>query len=288
MTREPRFRRRVVALAIVLTLAVALTAALLALRTPSNDRDWAADHAVPARVERDGERITLRDVRDFRHRDDGDYDEAYRDVAFHPDDVRGVWLVLAPFAQRWRGLAHTFLSFELTDDRFVAVSVEARREAQETYSLVGGMMRGFEVTYVLGTEEDVIGLRAIRGDSLYLYPGRATPAQARDLLLDVLERAEAVRVEPEFYHTLLNNCATNLRDHVNRLTSDPLPYGWGMLFPGYSDKAALEHGLLDTELSIDEARRRFRVDAVAREALDDGDAAFSRRIRRTAETPPES
>ena len=265
--------------AAVLALGV-LALLLVGLRRPRSDRDWAADHAVRARVEHgpDGT-ITVHDLRDFDHRAGGAFEPAYRELAFHPDDVRRVWFVLAPFADRWRGLAHTFLSFELTDDRFVAVSVEARRERDEAYSLVGGVLRGFEVTYVMGTEEDLVGLRALRGDSLYMYPARATPGQARDLFLDVLRRAEETRESPEFYHTLLNNCATNLRDHVNRLAADPLPYGWGMVFPGYSDRLALEHGLLDTELPIEEARRRFRVDDAAREALADGAADFSRRIR---------
>lgn len=273
---------------VVAALALLILGVLVVgVREPRADRDWAADHAEPARIvfASDGA-VTIHGLRDFRHRAAGAFDERYRDLTFRPEDVRRVWFALAPFAERWRGLAHTFLSFELTDGRFVAVSVEARRQADERYSLVGGLLRGFELTYVVGTEEDLVGLRALRGDTLYLYPARAGPAQASELFLDVLRRAERTRAEPEFYHTLLNNCATNLRDHVNRLAADPLPYGWGLVFPGYSDRLALEHGLLDTDVGIDEARRRFRVDAAAREALAAGGRDFSLRIRAASGAPP--
>lgn len=252
------------------------------VRQPRSDRDWAADHAVPARIEIDGDGVRIRNLRDFRHRPDGTFDESYIELAFDAGDVRATWFVLAPFANRWRGLAHTFLTFELTGNRFLAVSMEARREAHEAYSLLGGVLRRFELTYVVGTEADLLGLRAVRGDQLYLYPARATPEQSRALLLDVLARARRVNEEPEFYHTLTNSCATNVRDHVNRIArTEVLPYGWGMLFPGYSDGLALERGLLDTDLPLEQARVTFRVDERAREALAEGDReGFSVTVRR--------
>ena len=264
-------------------LALLAVLGLVALRAwssqrPRTDRDWAADQAVPARIDIDGDRVRIRNLRDFRHGPAGSFEEAYAELVFDAADVRATWFVLAPFANRWRGLAHTFLSFELTGDRFVAVSMEARREAHETYSVVGGIMRRFELTYVVGTEADLLGLRALRGDELYLYPARATREQSRALLLDVLARAERVRGAPEFYNTVTNNCATNVRDHVNRI-ADVLPYGWGMLFPGYSDGLALERGLIDTDLPLDTARARFRVDRYAREALQGERASFSRLTR---------
>lgn len=269
-------------------------AAFLALQSPRADRDWAVDQAVAPRIEvRDG-RVEIEHVRDFRHPvpDAGagagaesaagaggaEPEVRYRELAFDVDEVVGVWLVLAPFALRWRGLAHTFLSFELTGGRFLAVSVEARRERDETYSLLGGLLRRFEVAYVVGTEEDLIGLRALRGDVLYVYPGRTTPEEARALLLDMLRRARELELRPEFYNTLTDNCTTAIRHHVNRVAPGRLPWGWGMLLPGYADGLALKAGLLDTDLGLKEARRKFRVDEQARRALAEG-RELSRAIR---------
>jgi hypothetical protein len=246
---------------------------------PRDDREWAVDQVTLPGVEFDGPEVRVEGVRDFRHHAAGAPDVAYRIESFDLNQVQSVWFALAPFAQRWRGLAHTFVSFGLDDGRFLAVSVEARRERDEAYSLVGGLTRRFEVAYVIGTESDLIGLRALRGDTLYLYPSRATPEQARALLADMLRRADELRARPEFYNTLGNNCATNLRDHVNRVVAEPLPFGWGVIFPGYSDELALERGLLATDLPLAEARRRYRVDELARAALADGAEEFSQRIR---------
>jgi hypothetical protein len=263
----------------VTVLLVGGMAALLASRgAPRNDRDWAADHARAARIELGTDLVRIGDLRDFRHVPDGRFEEGYRDETFRLDDVRAVWFVLAPFANRFRGLAHGFVSFELEGERYVAISIEARREEGEGYALLGGMLRSFEVTYVVGTEEDLVGQRAARGDTLFLYPSRATPAQARALFEDMLGRAHELHEQPEYYNTLVHNCMTMLRAHVNRIAPDPLPWGWGILLPGFSDKLALDHGLLATDLDIAGARARHRVDEVAREALGAGEA-FGARIR---------
>lgn len=270
------------------TLLLILPVALVALtafwfvtagrRAPRSDRSWAVDHARAVQVEVRDDSVVLRDVRDFEWHGPEEFSERYRTERVALDEVRAVWFVLAPFAERWRGLAHSFVSFELTGDRFISVSVEARREMDEGYSLARGLWRGFETTYVVGTEHDLIGLRAIRGDTLFVYPSKATPEQARSMFVDMMRRAEELRHAPEFYHTILNNCNTNLRSHVNGVASRPLPWGWGILLPGYSDALALDHGLLATDLDIEAARRRYRVDERARAALGSGDD-FGRRLR---------
>lgn len=272
------------ALMVLAAAAFAILATLL-VRTPSGERDWAQDQARLPSISIAGNRVTLEGVRDFSHTKEGIAEIRWRDETVDLADVRRVWLVLAPFVSRFRGLAHSFLSFEIDGGRYLAISVEARRETGEGYSLLGGLLQGFELAYVIGTEEDLIGLRALRGDRIYLYPTAASPDQARALLIDILERARTTQERPEFYNTLWNNCTTNLRDHVNRVTGADLPWGWGVMLPGYSDRLALDHGLLDTDLDLDGARRRFRADERARAALDDGLEGFSRRIRE-AGTPP--
>ena len=217
---------------------------------PRSDRDWAPDHRVEARVTFEGQAVRVNDVRDFRHSRGGAFEALYTSETFDLADVRGVWFVLAPFTGSWSGLAHTFVSFELAGGRFLAISVEARRERGEDYFIWGGLMRPLEMTYVVGTESDLLGVRALRGDVLYLYPSKASPDQARAMLVDMLRRAQRFQTEPEFYNSVWNNCATNLRAHVNRVVEEPLPFGWGILFPGYSDKLALERGLLATNLPL--------------------------------------
>jgi hypothetical protein len=195
-----------------------------------------------------------------------------------PYAIETVWFVLTPFDRGWRGPAHAFLSFGFAGSQFVAVSVEARREAGEGYSMVGGVLKRYEFAYIIGDERDLIGNRVLtRGDDVYVYPVRASPAQARALFLDILSRVNALHAAPEFYGTLRNNCTTAILDHVNRIATKPIRWGPRILLPGYSDAVALELGLIDTELSLTDARRAFHVNDRARTHADAPD--FSLRIR---------
>lgn len=258
----------------------------VALRSPSNDRLWSPDHARLPQISIGEDIVDIQGMRDFRHGPGDVAQVRYTDGSYPLAEVQRVWFVLAPFASRYRGLAHSFLSFEFADGRFVAVSVEARREAREKYSLLGGLFRAFEITYVVGTEEDLLGARAVRGDTLFLYPSVATPEQAKAIFVDMMERARRTQESPEFYQTLFNNCTTNLRDHINRATPAQLPWGWGILLPGFSDALALREGLLDTSLDLEQARARFRVDTQVRRVLAEGGEDFGRRIRGQATRPP--
>lgn len=266
------------ALLLTLCLPAAGLAVGWARLRPSHDRVWSTEHArLPGVVFEDG-LVHVRRVRDFAHDSAGGTTPRYVSRTYDPSRIERVWYVLSPFDRAWRGPAHGFLTFGFSDSRFVSVSVEARREVGEEYSVWSGLGRQYELMYVVGEERDLIGLRAVTwNDPVYLYPVRATPEQARALFVHMLERARQIERRPEFYNTLTNNCTTNILDAVNRVAPRPIPYGWEVLLPGYSDRLAHERGLIDTDLPLAEARERFRIDERARAAL--GAPDFSLRIR---------
>lgn len=245
---------------------------------PSNDREWIPEQSRPPVAGFDGSVVAIENVRNFDWTTDGDPLARWERRVYDLDTIESVWYVLTPFATDWRGPAHAFLSFGFSDSQYVAVSVEARREVGETYSILKGLLKRFEITYVIGDERDLIGVRTERQhDEVYVYPIRAEPAAVRALFEDMVTRATELAAEPEFYGSLRNNCTTAILSHVNRLDAVHVPYGWRVLVPGYSDELALELGLIDTTLPLDAARERFRINDRARNALRDDD--FSSRIR---------
>jgi hypothetical protein len=253
-------------------------AAWWGLRSPSLSREWVPEQARPAGVTVHADRVDVQAVRDFRFERDGTVRPAYHSRSYPLEKLERVWFVVTPFNSGWRGPAHTFATFGFSDGQYVSVSVEARRERGEKYSLWKGLLRQFELTYVIAEERDAIGLRAIAwGDPVYLYPIRATPEQVRGAFLQMMRRAEALEREPSFYNTLTDNCTTALLDAANAVAAEPIRYGPRILLSGYADAVAYEHGLIDTDLPLAAARTRFRIDAKAREARDAAD--FSRRIR---------
>ena len=85
----------------------------------------------------------------------------------------------------------------------------------------------------------------------------------------MVRRANALAARPEFYNTLTNSCTSNLVAHVNAIAPGRIPAGWRTLLPGYADEVALELGLIQGSASIDDARRRFRVNDRALRYADD-------------------
>ena len=267
--------RALLALAALLLVAGGL---VLAFRRPSADRQWATDQSVVPEATFDGSRVLIHGVRNFRWTSATTFTPAWEDRRYDLDSVATAWYILVPFSERWRGPAHAFVSFGFDDGRYLAVSVEARREAGEEYGVVAGLLREFELIYVIGDERDLIGRRAVYdGTDVFLYPIRGTREGIRAVLRGMLERADQLRLHPEFYNTLTNNCTLNLVRHVNALVPGLIPASWRIALPGYSDVVAHRLGLIDSTGTLPEVRARYRINARARAALDAPD--FSARIR---------
>jgi hypothetical protein len=248
------------------------------LLTPSRDRHWSADQSLVPWTEFSGDSVRVHEVRNFHWTGATTFEPAWEDRSYRLDRVATVWYVLVPFSRRWRGPAHAFVSFGFDDGHYLAISVEARREVGEVYGVFKGLFRRFELTYVIGDERDMIGRRAVYdGTDVFLYPVRADRAGARAMLTGMLERANQLRDQPEFYNTLTNNCTLNLVRHVNQVVPGRIPSSWRVILPGYSDQVAASLGLIDSTLPLAAARASFRVNDRARAALDSAD--FSRLIR---------
>jgi hypothetical protein len=270
----------------LLVAGMVLVRVLWSGNTPSNSRAWSPDveHQPVARFH--GDHLTVRNVRHATYRTTTDFDVRWEERQYDLREVRTVDFMVGPFAA-WRGLAHTLVSFGFADGEHLAISVETRKERGESYSPLRGMFRHYELIYVVGDERDLIGLRAnVRHDSVYLYPIRTTPTAVRALLVAMLTRANQLADQPEFYHSLLNNCTSNIRRHAARLREDGLRPGWRTILPGYADSLAWELGLLDFNGTLDEARQRFQInDRSAFRPEADG-RAWSRQIRAYAQPVP--
>jgi Domain of unknown function (DUF4105) len=265
--------------------AAVVAAGLLAFAAfgprPSNDRDWTPDQARLAWADFAGRRVDVHNVRNTRYRSADDYDVAWEERSYDLDRLETAWFLVEPFgigADAWQGPAHTLMSFGFAGGDYVAVSVEIRKEKGESFSPWQGLLRQYEVTYVIGDERDLIELRTNhRRDPVYLYPVRAPRERIEQMFVSMLRRANHLRTEPEHYNTLTNTCTTNIVRHVNELVPGRVPWSYKVLLPGYSDELAYDLGLIDTGLPFAAAKRHFRIDDDALRA--GGRADFSRVIR---------
>jgi hypothetical protein len=227
-------------------------------RTPSNDRPWAADQAVlPFGMIKDDE-VEIKNIRHFTYRSTTDFDAKYYDKKFRLSQLESVWYIVEPF--EGLGAAHTFLSFGFKDGSYVAISVEIRKEKGEVFSPWRGLLRHYELMYVIADERDLLQLRAIhRQDDVYLYPVKISPETGQELFLDMLARANRLQEKPEFYNTLTNSCTLNLARHVNKVTEVKVPLDIRLILPKNSDLLAQELRLLDIGKELPQNRDYYKI-----------------------------
>jgi hypothetical protein len=244
----------------------------------SNDRNWNDDQSILPTAEIKDNLVAIHSIRNFSYISTTDYTRAYYDKTFDLNKIKKVWYVVEPFSGI-PGSAHTFLSFEFENNQFVSISVEIRKEKGETYDPIKGLFNKYELMYVIADERDVIKLRSnYRKDLVYLYPVKTTTDKARELFLDMVERANDLSQHPEFYNTITNTCTTNIVRHVDKITPNKVPlFNLRILLPANSDKLAYDLGLIDTDLSFEDARTRYFINDKAMKYADNPD--FSVKIR---------
>lgn len=247
---------------------------------PSNNRDWQRDLAQLPTAEIQGDKVTLHNVRNFQYRSETDYTERWETRSYDLSKLRGLDLYMIYWGSP--SIAHTILSWEFDDGQHLAVSIETRKEAGESYSALRGFFRQYELYYVVADERDVVGLRTnYRHEDVYLYRLRTPPARARALLLDYLKSVNALAHKPAWYNAFKYNCTTTIRMHAGNAVQSIAP-DWRWLANGYLDELLYQEGIINRDLPFATLKARSYINPKAQAvALDE---KFSEAIR--SDLPP--
>lgn len=260
---------------LILIVLICIPRFWLSTLSPSHDRDWAFDQAVLPTADILGDIATVHDVRNFSYTTATSAVPVYETRTYDLSKIARTWYVVVPFGAP--GVAHAFVSFEFDDGQYVSVSVEARKEEGEVFSPIKGAFRAYEFMYVIGDERDVIGVRANeRGHDVYLYPLTLSREQTRTVFESMLSEVNAIAETPVFYNTFTGSCMTGVADHFKKAGID-IPLSIDFLLPAYSDQLFFDMGLIDTDLSFEEAKQLARINDQAAEYADSVD--FSVGIR---------
>lgn len=275
-------RKRGLILVVLLLVGGALAFALWPAAT---DRDWIPAHAVTPTVTFDGDHVVVQGVRNFRFSSAAPPVGGFETREYDLSRLETLWYGLSVFhPDGWRGPAHGLFSFGFDDGTYVAISVEARKEKGEAYGVLRGLLRNYELIYIVGDERDLLLDRAVtRPDDVYLFPVTAPRPAIRALFVSLLTEAERLGHKAEWYNTLTDNCTSRLRDHVNEVAPGLIPPTWRVILPGYSDKLLLNLGRLAGDEDLAAARQKYRINERARRVGDCPD--FSRAIRDTSGQP---
>jgi len=247
---------------------------------PSNDRSWLPQVSRLPTMEVRGDRLIVRDLRNFDYRSRSDFTPRWEERGYDLAEVVGVDLAVCDWGASL--IVHTFLSWEFEGGRHLAVSIETRKEQGEGYSALRGFFRQFELYYAVADERDLIGVRTVvRGERVRLYRLGAPREQARQLLETYAAQTRRLAEEPAWYNALDHNCTTSIRLHAVHLGIER-PWDWRILVNGRGEELLYARGMIDTSLPFEQLRDRSDVTEAARAAYDL--PGFSQRIR--ADLPP--
>ena len=262
--------RALLAYAIAFAILLSWSASISA----SNDKNWAPDvaHGITGSV--DGDRLLVRNVRNFDWRMETDYTVQWEQRTYDLSELR----TLDMFLVYWMGpsIAHAIMSFGFEDGRHLDFSIELRRTRDGQYSAIAGFFKTHELVYVGADERDLMTLRKLRNEEIQLYRLKTPPERVRALLVEYIEQANDLAAHPRFYNTLTNNCTTAIYDMARTVTSS-IPFDWRIILTGHLPGYLYEHGAVDTRISLEELRQRADVTGRVDGTL--SEVEFSSRIR---------
>lgn len=250
----------------------------LSAKKPTNSANWQTQYQVLPTVEMQGDKIAIRNVRDFRYNTNDTIAEAhYINQEYRLSKFKQAWYGISHFGKN--NLAHVFISFEFEDKKYLVVSIEARLEKEHVngYNPIKGAFRAFNKTVVLATEQDAIGLRShIRKEKVFLYPLDVPELYTKPLLLNFLREAQVLTRRPIFYNTLIDNCMTGLLAQSDQFKNFSSWLDWRIVLPGGSDEIAHKLGFIDNTKTLNQLRQSSLINP-DEFGIDDQD--FSAKIR---------
>ena len=225
----------------------------------SNDREWHVEVAKLPIITINNEKIIVNNLRNATwHQSELNINWENRN--YDLSNLSSLDLVVEPFNDSTL-MAHTMLVFGFGEQGNLVVSVEARKEAYEEYSLVAGALRQFELIYIFGDEKDLLSLRALqRGSALHMYPIKADTEFIVSLFRDLANSANALHTQPTFYRTLRDNCTTTLVQHLDRHYNQEIGIRFETIFPAKAGTLLHKLERMDTDMSYDEAHKASRIE----------------------------
>ena len=226
----------------------------------SNNLDWLDEVSVLPKIYINNDKLRVENFRNFTWKGINDSDLIWETRTFDLTRLNKLYLVVVPFGDS-EYMAHTMLIFSFEDQNNIVVSVETRKEIDETYSLVAGALRQLELIYVFGSEQDLLTLRAVHREAkIHLYPIKAEPEFIVSLFKDLAQSANALHKEPKFYRTLRDNCTSTLVKHIDRHYQQQIGIRLETIFPAQAGKLLHEFDRMDTRLSYEQAHAASRID----------------------------
>jgi hypothetical protein len=241
---------------------------------PRQDRDWQPSVAKLAYATREGDHITVHDIRNFEYRSATDFTPRYETREYDLANLRELDL----FINYWGSplIAHPILSFDFGAQGRICFSIETRVARGQGYSPIAGLYRQYELIYIAADEGDVVRLRTnFKHEDLYLYRLLIPQNEVQSRFLEYIDRLNRLHLRPAWYNEITENCTTSIRSQRPAALREP--WDWRMLLNGLADQMLYERHVLAGNLPFAELKARSLIDQRAISAGNSPD--FSNLIR---------
>ncbi len=214
--------------------------------TPTNSKKWRKNQQVlqTATFNKDGT-ITIHNLRDTIYKSFREYTPRYSDITVDPKTIVSARIYTAKL--NFPGV-HMFTVFSFDNGIKIAVSVQMRRY-KDTHGFLHALRlfcNPSELMYIILTEEDALTInKRILKREMHEYDIALSRKELSKLFIDVLQRANKLAKDPEFYSIFSNNCITNVLNHVNKATHVKLPkMHWSYFATQHLGKLLKKKGLI--------------------------------------------
>ncbi len=255
---------------ILFTLLILAAIYIYVILKPSNSRNWEFGMETLPHFKITDSTVTVSHIRDNEYTGK-EFKLHFFDHEYETKNISKVWFVVSKFSG-FSGIAHTYFIFDMKDSDPITVSVEARREKGEDYSIPGGLFNKFELMYVWASERDSVVRRTVIGkDKVYMYPLAISDSAAQQLFLQLARRSESIETAPRFYNTLLSNCTNELAKSANDVKPGTIPLTISLILPGYSARDLYKLGYITGEGSIEQIESKHYITDFVSHHYMDGD-----------------
>jgi hypothetical protein len=229
------FFKIIIIFSIILSFVILSIFVINKLKDPQLNKEWAEDSKILPSIQIENNIVTISNIRDWRYGHQEVISNTYFTDVFDVEKIKNTYLLFNPFGD-WEGVGHFWFVFEFEDNKTISVSVEARREKDESYSAIRGLFNTYELWYSFGSVQDHITRRVVyHNEDVYKYPLLISQESSKALFLEMVYDAQQLETQPRFYNTVSSNCTNILADAANRVQKGSIPLHYSRVFTGFSD-----------------------------------------------------
>ena len=229
---------------------------------PSNDREWHPTTAVLSKIDFDGDRVTIENVRNAEFLESGECVPCYDTRNYRMSNLYGLDALVCFWGQPW--MSHPIFIFDFGTDGRVCFSIEVRYRVGQKYNLLRSLYRQQELIYLVCDERDVLLQRTKHRENqdVYLYRIHATRPEITRFFQEYADQVNELVLQPRWYHGLTTNCTTSI--YAQR--ENERVWDWRLLFNGKLDQMMYDRYRLDRRLPFESLKQKSWVNEIANRA----------------------